>query len=468
MNTSQTSKLRRHAVALLAAATLAVSAGQAHAGGFTACDAPFVFSGAAANVVPLEFLATAADSKFSDDRRAERLQFTAQHLAWLIKLDSWHQPTYGSLGVVAHMFVRRKCEPDTVLRNLLRGGASEPVRAGQVLVMLQGRIFVEGERIYLQSRLRALRRNADRYDDKARIGDHVAPEALSVRLGDSGRRLSAGLPPLDVTFAPRAIDAGELAAIDERFAEASKVFPSRSMAGNGKPLRFEKGEPYAFTVQIGDEGWIRIEEMFGHAKGFIRVNPDVSRHLHQALPELDFLNGLLGFLRLSQARQGDDFAPPPRAAAGQAAGSLLRFVEHSRTGDDAEARALALALVGVLHASADLRDFAKPASAEGWSAARQSFAEAVRLAPHRGVYRNLLGVADAMLCCAGATVKVVDDPARAFADSLSLSPNDREALSNLDAFLARLSEMPQPPEGINVARLAERRAVVRKVVDSYR
>jgi hypothetical protein len=450
--------LRRAAASLLTVAALAASAGAARAGGFTACEAPFVFDGSAANIVPVEYLATSADRESEEAGRLKRIQQTAQHLAWLVKLDSWHQPIYGSLGVVAHMFFREKCDPDDVLAGLIRGGAGAPIGPGQVLVMLQGRIFIEGDEIFLQSRLRGFRRNEVPPGATDMPSGYFADEGLSVALGDGAYRLRASLPPLDVTFAPRALTFAELDRIDQSFEKASIVYPDRAVTETGEALRFEPDRPQAFSVQLFDGGeWLKVENIFGGISGFIHADPTASATLHASLPELDFLNGLLGFLRVSQALNGADYPPPPESAARHARASLARFVASERTAEDVEARALAAALSGVLAA----------AFGGDWAEARGRFAAAATAAPYRGAYRNLLGLADAILCCAGAPRAGFADPTRAFADSLSLAPDDRQALLNLDAFLVFLSETAKPPAGIDTSRLTERRAVVRKVVSSF-
>ncbi len=457
--------LRRTAASLLTIAVLAVSAGTARAGGYTACEAPFIFEGAAANIVPIEYLATSADRKLKDAgptseeaERLRRLQRTARHLAWLVKLDSWHQPTYGSLGVVAHMFLGSKCDPDDVLARLIRGGASAPIRTGQALVMLQGRIFIEGEEIFLQSRLRGFRRNEVAAGSAGAPSGYFAGEGISVALGGDDHRLRASLPLLDVTFAPRALTFADLGRIDENSAKASMVYPERVVEKEkGKPLRFEPGQMRAFSIQLFDGGeWIKVESQLDGFSGFIKVDRKASAALHATLPELDFLNGLLGFLRVSQRLRGADYPPPPDSAARHARASLARFIASERTTDDVDARALAAVLSGALAATAG-----------DWKKARADFGAAAAAAPYRGAYRNLLGLADAKLCCAGEPGVGFSDPTRAFADSLSLAPNDREALLNLDAFLALLSETANPPAGIDTTRLTERRAVVRKVVSSF-
>jgi hypothetical protein len=78
----------------------------------------------------------------------------------------------------------------------------------------------------------------------------------------------------------------------------------------------------------------------------------------------------------------------------------------------------------------------------------------------------MLGVADAYLCCAGSPEGEYGDPARDFADALSLAPDNVEALKNLNAFLNLLGDLSPAPNGIDASRLDDRREVVQRVVTS--
>ena len=95
--------------------------------------------------------------------------------------------------------------PSSALDGLIRGGASAPIQLGQIVVMLQGRIFTESDEIFLQSRLRGFRRNAVGYGEAAALSGYFAEEGLAAGLRQGSYRLHAGLPALDVTFAPRAL-----------------------------------------------------------------------------------------------------------------------------------------------------------------------------------------------------------------------------------------------------------------------
>lgn len=428
----------------------------AHAGGFTACDAPFIFEGAAANIVPIEYVATTADQG-ADDRLAA-LQATAQRLAWLIKLDSWHQPTYGSLGVVAHMFLGRQCDPDEVLERLLRGGGGPPMRPGQILLLVHGKIFIEGEQIFLQTRLRGFRRNFDDLGSGDPLASYKVPEMIGASLLGNAYRVGAKLPDLDITFAPRAMTTAEFEEIDQNFAQASRLYSEPSEGASSQDLGFEPGATRAFQIEIVENGaWLKVQDMLSGLSGYIHSDPDASGFLHDRMPELDLLNGMLGYLRMRQANASMiGFPPPPSGAAERARASLRAFLEREGTSDEAEARALAFALMAALEI----------VSRGDWAGARSDISQAVGLAPYASEYRNMLGVTDTYLCCAGSPHGEYGDPARAFADALSLAPDNGEALQNLHAFLGLLDELSAAPAGIDASRLDERRKVVQSVVTS--
>lgn len=448
------SALTRTALAFLL--TLPALGSAAHAGGFTACDAPFIFEGAAANIVPIEYVATTADQG-ADDRLAA-LQATAQRLAWLIKLDSWHQPTYGSLGVVAHMFLGRQCDPDEVLEQLLRGGGGPPMRPGQILLLVHGKIFIEGEQIFLQTRLRGFRRNLEELGDGNPLASYRVPETIGAPLLGNAYRVEAGLPDLDITFAPRAMTTAEFEEIDQIFAQASRLYSEPSEDSPSQALGFEPGATRAFQIEIVENGaWLKVQDMLSGLSGYIHSDPDASRFLHDRMPELDLLNAMLGYLRVRQADASlIDFPPPPSGSAERAHKSLQAFLEKEHTSDEVEARALAFALMAALEIT----------SQGDWISARSDLSQAVGLTPYKSEYRNMLGVIDTYLCCTGSPVGEYGDPARAFAEALSLAPDNVEALKNLDVFLNVLGELSLIPAGINASRLDDRREVVQSAVTS--
>ncbi len=445
-------------VALMSLASIVSDIRPVQAGGFTACEHPFIFDDSAANIVPLEYLATSADASSGDGNRIEKLQETARRFSWLFKLDSWHQPTYGSLGVVAHMFLEGVCDPDEVLGRLLTGEASQPLHKGQILVFLQGRIFLEEDQIFVQSRLRGFRRLTDQYEAVQPLSDNFADEYLPAQLGLPGYPMSISIPALDVTFAPRVVSEELFNRIDTIFIEASKVYRSPDLGASSDELLFEPSQPRAFSVEIGVQpGWIKVDDMFGGhpSQGYIRVNPGASRVFHSSLPELDFLNGALGFLRLQQTRMSDEFPPVSDGTVQLAQAAFERYLNNDLTLNEPEIRALAHALVGFIQASEE----------EDWMAARVSFLEAAELSPTDTHYRNALGVTDAILCCSQDVSSPYRDPARWFADALSVNPENGESLSNLLHFLEYLSETDQKPEGIDTTNLPKVLDVVRSVAD---
>jgi hypothetical protein len=413
------------------------------AGGATSCEEPFVFEGQAANIVPLEYLATVADSESSDTILSE----VATKIAWLTELDSWHQPTYGSLGVVAHVY---QCEPDDVLRGLLepadQEGGYPSIRIGQVTVFVQGKIFVRDEKIFIQSRIRAFRRNDRPYEwayDRdgvyrgRNLSDYMLKDKFTPVLQDLG--FVAPIPEIDVVFAPRVLLISELAEIEKQFQRANRVYIRKSKSSKSRPIGFDNIEQMAFSIEAIDEGWMGIRNAFGDGElGYIEVSRDLSSFLHKKLPELDFLNGVLGFLRIRQAADSaTGFKQPPSDAQELTLRKLEAFQMAATSSDDVPARALAHALSGVLYASRE----------STFGDALNHFKQAVDLQPYNNLFHNMLGVMKARICCqqSAADLSNIDfeprDPSVNFSDSLSIEPNDISALRNLTTYLGRLREM---------------------------
>ena len=130
----------------------------AHAIAFSApCDAPYVFSNAAVNVVVLPYSQPAAFK--------ETLTKSGEQLAALVQLESMLAiAKYGSIGLVQLVGDPREgCTPDEVLPKLLgqKDGAMEALRPGGGLVLVWGRIYESGADLFVQSFIRFVRRGVN-------------------------------------------------------------------------------------------------------------------------------------------------------------------------------------------------------------------------------------------------------------------------------------------------------------------
>ncbi len=442
---------QRWLIGLVITLALASVSVPARAGGMASCGEPFIFPGSAANIVALEYKSAVDDP--ADRAFQARLRETARQLSWLTKMGSWHAPTYGSLGVISYLAFDRPCEADEVRDMLLdrRGGALETLRQNQALVVLSGRIYREGDRIFIQSFLQGLRRGEP---------GEILPESLRLEAGALGadQALETGLPLLTITFEPRELSMRRLERIQELFTVSSALYAEPDPTAPATPLDFDTDQPMAFSVRLHGGGhWLEAGSHFTGQKGFIRIDPRLSNTLNTLLPELEFVNGLLGYLRI---RQGADsgYPPAPRGSVVTVRRAFERFVTHPATANDTRALALAESIMGILEVI-DRPD------ALAWGRARERFKAAVETAPFVSTHRMLLAMAETRLCCVERNGPSIDDadPVGHLVNALSVEPQSRTALANLDGVFgvleARAAAGMTPP-GIDVSELSARRAKV--------
>ena len=140
-----------HAGALVALA-FAFSTTRVEAGaGNVPCTRPFIFSGAAVNVVVLPY--ESAPQLSSSGGLGERL-------AGLLQLELLRSiAKFGSVGAVQMVGAPKDCQPDVVIAKLLgqSPGAAATVRKGHGLIVVWGRIFNEGGNVFVQTFSRMLR-----------------------------------------------------------------------------------------------------------------------------------------------------------------------------------------------------------------------------------------------------------------------------------------------------------------------
>lgn len=460
--------LRRHIVRIFFLSTLTlpilVGGGPVHAGGFIGCKTPFVFGGAAANIVPIQYQATiekpaGAANRESYEAFKKRVTQTAKRLAWLTKISAWHQPTFGSLGVVAHMEFGERCNADEVIMTLFdkKLWAMEHLQPGRVVVILHGRIFQEGDEIYLQSVLRALRAKPRLPEGSKRLEDYLAAEGLSLKLpvSSTAEPMRGVLSLGRIAFPPRRLTLAELDWIEKQSLEASKIYKRKSTEAESEIIKFSPNRPKRFSISFSGADWLFVKEQQGGEEGYIKRDIKASNALHEKMPELDFLNGTLGFLRFQQALQ-ETAQPMPRGALGQIRRAFANYSKRKVAAGDAATLAMADAMIGVLEAQV----------AKNWTAAHTRFEAAVRKAPYNGAYRNLLAMAETYLCCVAKSGKLTKvNPVTHLVDALSVNPRDRTALANLDVYFSFLKQKraSEVPEGVDMRALAERHARVQAV-----
>ncbi len=265
-------------VALISLLTLSA----ARAAGIARCDHPFAYQ-SAVNVYVLE--------DFERDA-APDLQNVRRRLAWLATLDALFRDSYGSLGV--HFLAQpgddgRPCTTDSVVDT---AGMAGP--ANGAASFIDQRVYKESEQIFVETYLRFTRFDADR---------RRTEETVNVVLRDLPG-FSEVLPEQSLAFPPRQLTQGDLQVIEEGFKKASRIYPAPVLKQRGKEMALSPDYPLPFLVtEARPDGWMHVDgTAFGSdLVGWLHADGELSEKLRGLLPELDFLEGAVGFLSYLQA-----------------------------------------------------------------------------------------------------------------------------------------------------------------------
>jgi len=335
--------------------TRLTQAGMAHRD----CRFPMVFEGAAVNVVVLPY---------SYAGRNYSLSNLGNRLSLLVKLDVLsHILEYGSVGAVQMEMPEGvpsddpSCLPETVLPILLgthapnmalagmfanTRGSVNALRPGHGLVLVWGLLYEEGDDIFAQTYVRFLRRDIN--------------EAIEFQAG--GSSLSAKPSSQLLAFIPQKFTQSELKQMEDSYSRADYVRdePNDSARGDQLPQLVAKCAGYGcddspvhagFYVQEKRGEWIRIQYMdptkgqqkegWIHSAGGLAGAP-----LEKILPEIKFIEGCAGYLRLRVADAEN--TPQMPAAPALAVNQLNGFVRSNDSQPDDIAKAVALQLAGAV------------------------------------------------------------------------------------------------------------------------
>jgi hypothetical protein len=405
---------------VLMLATLAAGAGrEARAGMLAACEEPFGFAG------PVQVFVLQYGFEPSALEIDQRLVETARRLSYLIQLDVLANDSYGSIAsILLQEEQSGSCLAGQVQNRLLGSGALQP---GQAVAIEWGRIYREGDDVLVQTYLRFLR--VDPHERR------FADERFAVALSDPAARLEGSLPTQSIAFPPRRLSAEQLDRIDADWREAARLYDRPDASGRGRELP-SPDERFAYLVrEMTADGWLGVELSQGGGRGWLKADPQVGRSLRQLLPELHFVEGVIGYLSYRQAADGRGFPVPP------APWMLERIERHFSRYLDApgEASALALTLLG------SLRAFATP---DRTAAGLELLREALRQQPEDGKLRNLVAMAELRQCCAGdGTGSSLKQIPQMLLAGLAVDPNNAELLANLQATYAWLAGQPAGSDG---------------------
>jgi Bacterial SH3 domain len=404
---------------LLAAVLATATSRDPNAGMLAACDEPAGFAGPVqVFVLQYGFEPSAVDA---DPRLVE----TARRLSYLMQLDVLANDSYGSIASILLQEDRSdSCRAGVVQNRLLESGALHP---GQAVAIVWGRVYREGDEVLVQTYFRFLRVELD--------GRGFADERFAVVLSDPQLRLEGSLPAQSIAFAPRRLSAERLDRIDADWRDAARLYDRPDASGSARELPPPEERFAYFVREMRPDGWLGIELSSGAGSGWLKADPEVGRSLRELLPELDFVDGVIGYLSYRQALDDRGFPGPPAPwMLERIERRFAPFIQPS-----GEASALALTLLGALEA------FTTPDQS---GAGLKSLREALRQQPEDGKLRNLVAMAELRQCCAGdGTGPALKQVPQMLLAGLAVDPNNTDLLASLQATYAWLAGEPDGGAG---------------------
>jgi sporulation protein YlmC with PRC-barrel domain len=269
-------------------------------------------------------------------------------------------------------------------------------------------------------------------------------------LGSDLPRFSEVLPEQRLAFPPRQLTTEDLTAIDKGFEVASRFYPRPALDDPGKALPLSAATPVPFLVtEARPDGWMHIDGThFGsYFVGWLHADLELSGRFRAHFPELDFLEGAVGYLSYLQARDGR-FLDSDRAAgiARRANEMLARYTQRSRVTEKGESSAT---LADVLRTAMVVDDSHQAA------AMLPTLFTAVQNSLPDSRLRDILGMTRLAACCR-ALPRQVDPLHRAarlvglsgalndFLSALTIDPGNVRAVANLNAIYEVLVKVAFP------------------------
>jgi len=417
------------------------------------CAHPFVFSDAAVNFVVLPYTNSGAVDR--------PLSKTASQLTLMIETDTiFSILKYGSVGAV-RLTVRpgqqAQCTPEIVAAKLLgeKAGAEQTIQPGHGLILLWGRLYEENKEIYVQSFARFLRKGLS--------------ENVSLPLENA--RYEAKLLDEAVVFAPQLLTPQDLAEIESEFNQFAVVHrdPQEDSPGTHMPVELSSfaSASYVYRVSEVRNEWMRIQAYGIGPSGWVHAGGDMGPLRAERMPELDFVDGVAGYLRHRGATEGDN----PDANLRTVSWAETALKRYEKAADPTKAP-LALAVAKTVHG---LLEMLGPLQANSkLQTALQLFQEASDLVPYSGEARNLELTTRWYLAYQGGLPGIRPAViADGWVQAAVLAPENPTILKNLENCYELLMKKGPPPGaassgGLDGAELEKRLAALRLVENSAR
>jgi hypothetical protein len=342
------------------------------------------------------------------------------------------------------------CTPEDITKKLV-----EQLLPGHKLLFLWGNLFEDGGSIFIQSFMSIHYR-----------GPSAAVD-LTWPTGEKTYHFTAGLPVEQVAFGPHELPLQTIEQLSAAYTSMAVVREQPNPALKAEPIINSQDRPFAFHVDEVRENWISLKDFDGARIGWFNAdNINTRWPLRQYLPELDFVDGAVGYMLPSYSEYVRSL--------------LSRFIEKA----DRDREAPALALATWIHAISSLPQNARPnitpqiayvrLPGDGFRDVtpefltpdlRRRFDYIVELLPSSAQARNQKALLDLAVCCiignpAVSAQTVLDE----FIDAVRVDPRDDHSLGNLESFYIALQYYKGPnASGIDRSSLARRAYEIRNI-----
>ena len=197
---------------------------------------------------------------------------------------------------------------------------------GHKLLLLEGNLFEDGKSIFVQTFLS--------------IHYREPSEAAVVvwRRAEKTYRFTAGLPVNHVAFAAREVSRLEIEQVSAVYANRGVMREQPNRDLKAEPITGHQDRPFALYVDQITDGWVSLRAFDGTQFGWVNLGDLNSPWpLRQHLPELNLVDGVIGFL-VDRKRDSAGVLPPD---SNHVRLRLREFRERADGGREAPALALA-------------------------------------------------------------------------------------------------------------------------------
>ena len=261
---------------------LLLIASSARAGGKLPCSQAGVFSDAVVNVLVLPY-------RYSDRRAPSNKTTIGARLASLIQQEAlFSMLKYENIGATELVSVNGElCDVNAVISMVTSGSNQRRVRPGSGLAIIWGRIYEDGDDIFVQSYVRFL------------LPD--VPNTITVPLAtkDMPLEFEAAIPAQGVALAPRRMTNNDFGEIEARAASVLVLREKPDERAKSLPYPHGPNEPLTYWVVDQKGEWMKIKSQLTGQEGWVRARfDDELWSLRRFLPELGYLDAVVAYLQL--------------------------------------------------------------------------------------------------------------------------------------------------------------------------